>query len=232
MLPKEKKVTADANKRLQAISAADQLGSGFTLATNDLEIRGAGELLGEEQSGHIQTIGFTLYLEMLDRAITALKDGKKLTLDTSLESGIEVNMHLPALIPDDYLPDVNMRLTLYKRISDCKTSRDLHELQVEMIDRFGLLPETTKTLFKLAEIKQIGTTLGLKKIEAGPKGGRLQFTPNTPVEPITIIKMVQTEPDIFRLQNNDQLSFTLPLNDAENRFMFISDVFDKLLAKP
>jgi transcription-repair coupling factor (superfamily II helicase) len=232
MLPKEKKVTADANKRLQAISAADQLGSGFTLATNDLEIRGAGELLGEEQSGHIQTIGFTLYLEMLDRAITALKDGKKLTLDTSLESGIEVNMHLPALIPDDYLPDVNMRLTLYKRISDCKTSRDLHELQVEMIDRFGLLPETTKTLFKLAEIKQIGTTLGLKKIEAGPKGGRLQFTPNTPVEPITIIKMVQTEPDIFRLQNNDQLSFTLPLNDAENRFMFISNVFDKLLAKP
>lgn len=232
MLPKEKKVTADANKRLQAISAADQLGSGFTLATNDLEIRGAGELLGEEQSGHIQTIGFTLYLEMLDRAITALKDGEKLTLDTSLESGIEVNMHLPALIPDDYLPDVNMRLTLYKRISDCKTSRDLHELQVEMIDRFGLLPETTKTLFKLAEIKQIGTTLGLKKIEAGPKGGRLQFTPNTPVEPITIIKMVQTEPDIFRLQNNDQLSFTLPLNDAENRFMFVSNVFDKLLAKP
>lgn len=232
MLPKEKKVTADANKRLQAIAAADQLGSGFTLATNDLEIRGAGELLGEEQSGHIQTIGFTLYLEMLDRAITALKDGKKLTLETSLESGIEVNMHLPALIPDDYLPDVNMRLTLYKRISDCKTSGDLHELQVEMIDRFGLLPETTKTLFKLAEIKQIGTTLGLKKIEAGPKGGRLKFTPNTPVEPITIIKMVQTEPDIFRLQNNDQLSFTLPLNDAENRFKFISDVFDKLLAKP
>ena len=232
MLPKEKKVTADANKRLQAIAAADQLGSGFTLATNDLEIRGAGELLGEEQSGHIQTIGFTLYLEMLDRAITALKDGKKLTLETSLESGIEVNMHLPALIPDDYLPDVNMRLTLYKRISDCKTSGDLHELQVEMIDRFGLLPETTKTLFKLAEIKQIGTTLGLKKIEAGPKGGRLKFTPSTPVEPITIIKMVQTEPDIFRLQNNDQLSFTLPLNDAENRFKFISDVFDKLLAKP
>ena len=232
MLPKEKKVTADANKRLQAIAAADQLGSGFTLATNDLEIRGAGELLGEEQSGHIQTIGFTLYLEMLDRAITALKDGKKLTLETSLESGIEVNMHLPALIPDDYLPDVNMRLTLYKRISDCKTSGDLHELQVEMIDRFGLLPETTKTLFKLAQIKQIGTTLGLKKIEAGPKGGRLKFTPNTPVEPITIIKMVQTEPDIFRLQNNDQLSFTLPLNDAENRFKFISDVFDKLLAKP
>jgi transcription-repair coupling factor (superfamily II helicase) len=232
MLPKEKKVTADANKRLQAIAAADQLGSGFTLATNDLEIRGAGELLGEEQSGHIQTIGFTLYLEMLDRAITALKDGKKLTLETSLESGIEVNMHLPALIPDDYLPDVNMRLTLYKRISDCKTSGDLHELQVEMIDRFGLLPETTKTLFKLAEIKQIGTTLGLKKIEAGPKGGRLKFTPNTPVEPITIIKMVQTDPDIFRLQNNDQLSFTLPLNDAENRFKFISDVFDKLLAKP
>ena len=231
MLPKEKRVTPDANKRLQAISAADQLGSGFTLATNDLEIRGAGELLGEEQSGHIQTIGFTLYLEMLDKAITALKDGKTLALDASLENGLEVNMHLPALIPDDYLPDTNMRLTLYKRISDCKTSEDLHELQVEMIDRFGLLPETTKTLFKIAEVKQIGTKLGLKKIEAGPKGGRLQFTSNTPVEPITIIKMIQNEPDIFRLKNNDQLSFNLSLDDAENRFIFINNIFDKLLAR-
>ena len=229
MLPQDKKVTVDAAKRLQAISTADQLGSGFTLATNDLEIRGAGELLGEEQSGHIQAIGFSLYLEMLDRAVTALRDGKTLDLNAALDKGVEVNMHLPALIPENYLPDVNMRLTLYKRLSDCNTSQDLHELQVEMIDRFGLLPETTKTLFKLAEVKQAGERLGLKKIEAGPNGGRLQFTSNTQVEPITIIKLVQAEPDIFRLQNNDQLSFTAALDSSESRFGFLYDMFAKLL---
>lgn len=229
MLPQDKKITADATKRLHAISAADQLGSGFTLATNDMEIRGAGELLGEEQSGHIQAIGFTLYLEMLDRAVTAVRNGTKLDFDAALDQGVEVNMHLPALIPDDYLPDVNMRLTLYKRLADCKTPSHLHELQVEMIDRFGLLPEPAKVLFQLAELKQIGEKLGLKKIEAGPNGGRLQFTSTTPVEPITIIKMVQKEPDTFRLQSNDQLSFTMPMDDAKQRFETVNNILGRLL---
>ena len=229
MLPQDKKITADATKRLHAISAADQLGSGFTLATNDMEIRGAGELLGEEQSGHIQAIGFTLYLEMLERAVAAVRNGTELDFDAALDQGIEVNMHLPALIPDDYLPDVNMRLTLYKRLADCKTPSDLHELQVEMIDRFGLLPEPAKVLFQLAELKQIGEKLGLKKIEAGPNGGRLQFTPKTQVEPITIIKMVQKEPDTFRLQSNDQLSFTMPMDDAKQRFESVNNILLRLL---
>ena len=123
MTPQDKKLTADATKRLEAISAADHLGSGFTLATNDLEIRGAGELLGEEQSGHIQAIGFTLYLEMLDRAVNAIRNGAKPDLDAALHQGIEVNMHLPALIPDEYLPDVNMRLTLYKRLSTARPKK-------------------------------------------------------------------------------------------------------------
>ena len=229
MLPQDKKITADATKRLHAISAADQLGSGFTLATNDMEIRGAGELLGEEQSGHIQAIGFTLYLEMLERAVAAVRNGTELDFDAALDQGIEVNMHLPALIPDDYLPDVNMRLTLYKRLADCKTPSDLHELQVEMIDRFGLLPEPAKVLFQLAELKQIGEKLGLKKIEAGPNGGRLQFTSKTQVEPITIIKMVQKEPDTFRLQSNDQLSFTMPMDDAKQRFESVNNILLRLL---
>ena len=230
MLPQDKKITTDATKRLQAISAADQLGSGFTLATNDMEIRGAGELLGEEQSGHIQAIGFTLYLEMLDRAVAAVRNGTKLDFDAALDQGIEVIMHLPALIPDDYLPDVNMRLTIYKRLSDCKTPPDLHELQVEMIDRFGLLPEPAKVLFQLAELKQKGEKLGLKKIEAGPNGGRLQFTSTTQVEPITIIKMVQKEPDTFRLQSNDQLSFTMPMDDAKQRFESVNNILDQTVA--
>ena len=229
MTPQDKKLTADATKRLEAISAADHLGSGFTLATNDLEIRGAGELLGEEQSGHIQAIGFTLYLEMLDRAVNAIRNGAKPDLDAALHQGIEVNMHLPALIPDEYLPDVNMRLTLYKRLSNCQTKEDLHELQVEMIDRFGLLPDEVKALFQLAELRQFGEQLGLKKIEAGPNGGRLQFTENTAVEPMTIVSMVQNNPAIFRLQNNDQLSFTMPMDSAEQRFSEVNKILQQLL---
>ena len=229
MTPQDKKLTADATKRLEAISAADHLGSGFTLATNDLEIRGAGELLGEEQSGHIQAIGFTLYLEMLDRAVNAIRNGAKPDLDAALHQGIEVNMHLPALIPDGYLPDVNMRLTLYKRLSNCQTKEDLHELQVEMIDRFGLLPDEVKALFQLAELRQLGEQLGLKKIEAGPNGGRLQFTENTAVEPMTIVSMVQNNPAIFRLQNNDQLSFTMPMDSAEQRFSEVNKILQQLL---
>ena len=230
MTPQDKKLTADALKRLEAISAADHLGSGFTLATNDLEIRGAGELLGEEQSGHIQAIGFTLYLEMLERAVSAIRKGATPDLDTTLDQGIEVNMHLPALIPDDYLPDVNMRLTLYKRLSNCQTEEQLHELQVEMIDRFGLLPEPVKTLFQLAELRQQGERLGLKKIEAGPTSGRLQFTAKTAVEPITIVTMVQKNPSIFRLQNNDQLSFTIAMDTAEQRFAAVNNILQQLLS--
>jgi transcription-repair coupling factor (superfamily II helicase) len=229
MTPQDKKLTADATKRLEAISAADHLGSGFTLATNDLEIRGAGELLGEEQSGHIQAIGFTLYLEMLDRAVNAIRNGAKPELDAALHQGIEVNMHLPALIPDEYLPDVNMRLTLYKRLSNCQSKEDLHELQVEMIDRFGLLPDEVKALFQLAELRQFGEQMGLKKIEAGPNSGRLQFTENTAVEPMTIVSMVQNNPAIFRLQNNDQLSFTMPMDSAEQRFSEVNKILQQLL---
>ena len=229
MLPQDKKITSDATKRLEAISAADQLGSGFTLATNDLEIRGAGELLGEEQSGHIQAIGFTLYLEMLDRAVAAIRNGTQPDFDAALNQGLEVNMHLPALIPDDYLPDVNMRLTIYKRLADCQSKSDLHELQVEMIDRFGLIPEVSKTLFKLAELRLVGEQLGLKKIEAGLTHGRLQFKTTTIVEPITIIKMVQTKPSTYRLQNNDQLSFTMDMENPEQRFSIVHNILQELL---
>jgi len=229
MLPQDKKITSDATKRLEAISAADQLGSGFTLATNDLEIRGAGELLGEEQSGHIQAIGFTLYLEMLDRAVAAIRNGSEPDFDAALNQGLEVNMHVPALIPDDYLPDVNMRLTIYKRLADCQSKSGLHELQVEMIDRFGLLPELSKTLFKLAELRLVGEQLGLKKIEAGLTSGRLQFKSTTIVEPITIIKMVQSKPSTYRLQNNDQLSFTMDMENPEQRFSIVHNILQGLL---
>ena len=229
LTPHHKAMTDDAIKRLEAISAADHLGSGFTLATNDLEIRGAGELLGEEQSGHIQSIGFTLYMEMLERAVQSIKDGKQPELATAMDQGIEVNLHLPALIPDDYLPDINMRLTLYKRLANCKNDSQLHELQVEMIDRFGLLPEPVKNLFELARLRQLGEQLGLTKIEAGPNGGRLKFSSTTSVEPLTIIQLVQAHPGIFRLQNNDQLSFTMPMESATERVDGLTEILQQLL---
>jgi transcription-repair coupling factor (superfamily II helicase) len=224
----EKKLTTDATKRLEAIAAAEHLGSGFTLATNDLEIRGAGELLGDEQSGHIQTIGFTLYLEMLDQAVESIRSGESPNKTINFDQGIEVNLHIPALIPSDYLPDVNMRLTQYKRLANCKDKDQLHELQVEMIDRFGLLPEALKALFRIAELRQIGQQLGLKKIEAGPTEGRLQFTQNTKVEPITIIKMVQQNPKQYRLLNNDQLSFTMAMETPELRLSSVYAMLSSL----
>jgi len=224
----EKKLTTDATKRLEAIAAAENLGSGFTLATNDLEIRGAGELLGEEQSGHIQSIGFTLYLEMLDQAVEAIQSGESPNKAINFDQGIEVNLHIPALIPSDYLPDVNMRLTFYKRLANCQDKQQLHELQVEMIDRFGLLPEAVKALFQIAEIRQIGEHIGLKKIEAGPTSGRLKFLQNTKVEPISIIKLVQQNPNKYKLLNNDQLSFTMPMGNPELRLSSVYAMLSSL----
>ena len=231
MTSPEKKLTRDAIKRLHAISEADYLGSGFTLATNDLEIRGAGELLGEEQSGHIEAIGFSLYLEMLDNAVrNILPDSSSEELE-NLSNGTEVNLNVSALITEDYLPDINMRLVLYKRIANCKDDADLYDLQVEMIDRFGLLPEPTKGLFKLAELRQIAQKLGIKKVEAGQTDGRLCFGDNTPVEPNTIITMVQSEPQRYQIQRNDQLKFKANMINTEMRFSAVSGILNLLLSK-
>ena len=231
MIPVGKIMNANASKRLEAISMSDYLGSGFTLATNDLEIRGAGELLGDEQSGHITNIGFTLYHEMLDSAVKAIRRGKEPSSIEVLKEVVEVNLNLPALIPDSYLPDVNIRLTLYKRIANCQTNQDLHDLQVEMIDRFGLLPESAKMLFRMAELRQIGEHLGITKIEAGPSSGRLCFGKKTSVNPMKIIELVQNNPTKFRLRSNDQLSFSLPMEDADMRISQIRTIMDHLMIK-
>ncbi|POB66869.1 transcription-repair coupling factor, partial [Vibrio vulnificus] len=132
--------------RLDAIASLEDLGAGFTLATHDLEIRGAGELLGDEQSGQIQSIGFTLYMEMLEQAVQALKEGKEPALDDLLREQTEVEIRIPALLPDDYIPDVNTRLSMYKRVASVADLEELNEVKVELIDRFGLLPEAAKNL--------------------------------------------------------------------------------------
>ncbi|MBS1236524.1 MAG: transcription-repair coupling factor, partial [Proteobacteria bacterium] len=167
IVPPRGVMSADAVKRLEAVESLEDLGAGFLLATNDLEIRGAGELLGEEQSGQIHEIGFTLYSELLERAVHALKAGRQPELDRPLDHGPEIDLRVPALIPADYLPDVHARLILYKRIAGAASTEELRELQVEMIDRFGLLPEPVKSLFSVTELKIKATPLGVRKIEAG-----------------------------------------------------------------
>ncbi|CAK0746294.1 transcription-repair coupling factor [Gammaproteobacteria bacterium] len=217
IVPEKKAMTPDAIKRLDAIESLEDLGVGFTLATHDMEIRGAGELLGEEQSGQMQEVGFTLYQELLTRAVNALKSGRRPELERPLESSGEVDLHLPALIPEDYVADVHTRLILYKRIANAATSGELRELHIEMIDRFGLLPESVLTLFRITELKLLARPLGIRKFELGPSGGRLLFHPEPTIDPGVVIKLIQTQPHIYRLDGQDKLRITANLPDVHSR---------------
>ena len=228
LCPPASAITADADKRLDAIAAAGDLGAGYLLATNDLEIRGAGELLGEEQSGQIQSVGYALYMEMLERAVNALKRGELPDSDSDIESQTEVNLRLPALIPDDYLPDINTRLVLYKRIAAARSEDELRDLQVEMIDRFGLLPTATRNLFKITQTKLLAASLGIQKIDAGERGGHFDFADNTTINPLALVKLVQSEPEQYRLIRGNRLRFDIELTDFEERYAFVSDLLQDL----
>ncbi|PZN31218.1 MAG: transcription-repair coupling factor, partial [Proteobacteria bacterium] len=231
LTPPRNAMTTDAIKRLEAIESLEELGAGFTLATHDLEIRGAGELLGEEQSGQIQEVGYALYMEMLERAVKALKSGKIPQLDEPMHQGPEVELHVPALLPDDYLPDVHLRLVLYKRIAAAATEEELRELQVEMIDRFGLLPQPAKNLFALAHLKQRARELGLRRLDIGPGGGSVTFAPDTRVDPGVLIRYVQQHSRTHRLDGGTKLRFTLDLEKEERRFAVAEELLTAL-AKP
>ena len=228
VVPPRKTMTADATKRLEAIEALEDLGAGFTLATHDLEIRGAGELLGDEQSGQMHEIGFTLYTQLLERAVQALKSGRQPELDAPLSRGGEIELRIPALIPEDYLPDVHSRLVMYKRIASAENDEALRELQVEMIDRFGLLPEPTKNLFRITELKLKAQAMGMRKIEAGPQGGRILFDKAPKVDPTTIIRLIQTQPKTYKLDGQDKLRFTMNLEDREARFQAVEKLLNML----
>src|SRR5690606_38003502 len=172
LTPPPREMTGDAVKRLEAIAAADTLGAGFTLASHDLEIRGAGELLGEEHSGHMHSIGFTLYSEMLADTVRMLKEGRKPDLDRPLATATEVNLRIPALLPETYLPDVHGRLLIYKRLASATSEDELRDLKVELIDRFGLLPDATRNLFAVTSLKLKALELGIDRIEASATGGK------------------------------------------------------------
>jgi transcription-repair coupling factor (superfamily II helicase) len=217
VVPDQRTITSDARKRLEAIASMDELGAGFTLATHDLEIRGAGELLGEDQSGQMAEVGFTLYTELLERAVRSIRQGQLPDLDGVESRGAEVELNIPALIPDDYLPDVHTRLTLYKRIISAKDVDALRELQVEMIDRFGLLPDPAKHLFAVAELKLQATALGIRKLDLGPASGRLQFESKPNVDPMTVIQLIQKQPKHYAMEGPDKLRIKLELADAASR---------------
>jgi transcription-repair coupling factor (superfamily II helicase) len=231
IIPDRKAMTADAEKRLEALASLEELGAGFTLATHDLEIRGAGEMLGDEQSGQIQEIGFGLYTELLDRAVRALKSGKVPDFDLTSEHETEVELHLPALIPNDYLPDVHARLTLYKRIASARNDEGLRELQVEMIDRFGLLPDQTKCLFAVAQLKLMATPLGIRKVDFGASGGRITFRDKPDIDPVALIRLIQTQPRIFKMDGQDKLRVIMELPGSAERIRTAQETLVSLGAR-
>jgi len=217
-----KALSKDAKKRLDAIASLEDLGAGFALATHDLEIRGAGELLGDDQSGQMQTIGFNLYMEMLEQAVNALKNGQEPTLENLLQKQTEVDLKLPALLPEDYIHDVNARLGMYKRVASCANLADIDELQVELIDRFGLLPDAAKNLFSLQQLKMQASNLGITKIEANPKGGYFEFSQNTKVNPSFIIGLIQSAPHIYKMDGANKLRFAISEANARERLKMIT----------
>jgi len=228
--PPRSVITSDAQKRLEAIEAAGDLGAGYQLASHDMEIRGAGELLGAEQSGQIHQVGFSLYLNMLESAVAALRRGDIPDIDQPLDTGTEVKLHVPALIPDDYLPDISTRLVLYKRIAQAQSAEQLRDIQVEMIDRFGLLPEPVKNLFTCALLRVSAQQLGISEIDMTDEGGSIEFTSTTVVEPAAIVNLIQSDPLCYSLSGSGKLRVKKPLPTLVARAEFVEQLMTPWLA--
>ena len=228
LTPNEKTLTKDAVKRLEAIVSLEDLGAGFTLATHDLEIRGAGELLGEEQSGNMHAIGFNLFMELLERAVEDLKAGKIPELSAPMNQGPEIDLRLSAIIPEDYIGDIHNRLIMYKRISNAKTKEQLHELQVELIDRFGLLPQPVKNLLRITELKLKAASMGIVKISASAQQGKIDFTDKPAINPAELISLIQVHTKRYQMEGPQRLKFTIDATSSEERIFEISSLLNKL----
>jgi len=220
-------LTAQAKKRLEAIQAMEQLGSGFYLAMHDLEIRGAGEVLGESQSGEMQEIGFSLYNDMLNAAITSLRLGKEPDMAHPLGVTTEINLHTPALLPDDYCGDIHQRLVIYKRLANCASPEALEDMQQELIDRFGLLPEATQALFDCHLLRIMAKPLGIFKIDASADSILIQFMPNPPIDPMKIISLIQSKRH-FKMAGPDKLRIDLKYGDLKQRVLAVKNFFGEL----
>ena len=229
LVPSIKGLKGDAEKRLDAIQRAATLGAGFMLATEDLEIRGAGELLGEQQSGSMQAIGYSLYMEMLEKATKAIQKGKTPNFDAPLSLTAEINLHMPALIPDDYLGDVHQRLLFYKRISNTDQQEKLDNIRMELIDRFGIPPQPVKQLFAVHQLRLKAEHLGITKIDINTNGGYIEFSQDTPVQAISIISMMQKHPTFFRMEGGQRLKVMVMLEDFQKRIQFINELLESLI---
>ncbi|WP_200886928.1 transcription-repair coupling factor [Pectobacterium fontis] len=228
LTPNPKAMSTDAQKRLEAIASLEDLGAGFALATHDLEIRGAGELLGDDQSGQMTSVGFSLYMELLESAVDALKAGREPSLEDLINSQTDVELRLPALLPDDFIPDVNTRLSLYKRIASAKTADELDELKVELIDRFGLLPDSSRYLLQIAALRQQAQALGIRRIEGNEKGGFIEFSEQNRVDPSHLIGLLQRDPGTYRLDGPTRLKFMKDLSDRPKRIEFIGSLLENM----
>jgi len=233
IVPPDSILTSDAKKRLEAIIAMKDLGTGFALATNDLEIRGAGELLGEKQSGVIQGIGFTLYMEMLERAIKTLKKSKdksNIKHEETEKIKTEMDLQVSAIIPENYVSDVNQRLVLYKRIAEAKNQNELDELQIEMIDRFGLLPLYAKNLFKISALKLKTQQLGIKKFSLGASKGVIQVAPTVTIDPQVLIPLLQSQTTSYKFLDPYTIEFIVNLQTQtpETKIEFVVKLLNSM----
>ncbi|MGH8149175.1 MAG: TRCF domain-containing protein, partial [Steroidobacteraceae bacterium] len=228
IVPPQKELGADAAKRLQAIESLEDLGAGFVLATHDLEIRGAGELLGEAQSGQMTEVGLALYLDLLEEAVRSLKDGREPVLDRPLAAATEVELHLPAFLPESYVADVHVRLVLYKRIASAPDGSALDELTAELVDRFGPLPQPGHRLLGLARLKLRARTLGVRRLDLGPQGGYVLFERDHHIDPAVVIGMMQREPQTFRLEGPLKLRVSGTLAEEAQRFGRARELLDRL----
>jgi len=228
LVPDRKLITNDARKRLEAIDSMEDLGAGFALASHDLEIRGAGELLGETQSGSIDDVGFSLYSEYLALAVQSIRDNKIPQSDEEIERATLIELHIPALFPEDYLGNTHTRLILYKRIASAITINELEELQIETIDRFGLLPDSAKNLFRLTAIRLTAERIGVNKIDMGDNGGVVEFYPDINIDPGLIFNLVQREPQRYQLAGPSALRVKGDCSDSLERLLLCESLIDEL----
>jgi transcription-repair coupling factor (superfamily II helicase) len=226
--PPRKALSGDAAKRLEAIESMEELGAGFVLATHDLEIRGAGELLGERQSGQMTEIGMALYLDLLEEAVKALKEGREPALEKPLAAETEVELRVPAFLPATYIGDVHVRLALYKRIAAAETATELDELNAEIIDRFSMPPPQAQALLRIARLKLTARALGIRRLDLGPQGGTVTFEERNKIDPAAVIRMLQKAPREYRLEGPLKLRVSRPMEKEEQRFEFAIDLMKRL----